>query len=147
VLLPCSAPQVLYCYDFQGKELWHSELGKMTHMFGSAASPIIYQDLCFVNFGPDEKARLVAVNKLDGKTVWEAEPPKVDPSEQPQMQRGPGGGPEDLAVAVALARECLWLRRCSRRRTRMRTGRFLKRNSQLWRGPGMTSSMQKRVES
>jgi outer membrane protein assembly factor BamB len=83
----------LYCYDFQGKELWHSELGKMTHMFGNAASPVLYKDLCFVNFGPDEKTRLVAVNKTDGKTVWEAEPPKVDPSEQPQMQGGPGGGP------------------------------------------------------
>jgi hypothetical protein len=83
----------LSCYDFSGKELWHRELGKMTHMFGSAASPILYGDLCYVNFGPDEKARLIALSKTDGHTVWEAEPPKVDPSEQPQMRGpGPGGG-------------------------------------------------------
>jgi outer membrane protein assembly factor BamB len=81
----------LSCYDFSGKELWHRDLGKMTHMFGSGASPVLFGDLCFVNFGPDEKARLIAVSKTDGHTVWEAEPPKVDPSEQPQM-RGPGGG-------------------------------------------------------
>jgi outer membrane protein assembly factor BamB len=65
----------LSCYDFSGKELWHRDLGKMTHMFGSAASPILYGDLCYVNFGPDEKARLIAVSKADGHTVWEAEPP------------------------------------------------------------------------
>ena len=83
----------LSCYDFSGKELWHRDLGKMTHMFGSAASPVLHGDLCFVNFGPDEKARLIAVSKTDGHTVWEAEAPKVDPSEQPQMRGpGPGGG-------------------------------------------------------
>ena len=34
----------LSCYDFSGKELWHRDLGKMTHMFGSGASPILYGD-------------------------------------------------------------------------------------------------------
>jgi outer membrane protein assembly factor BamB len=83
----------LSCYDFSGKELWRRDLGKMTHMFGNGASPVLLGDLCFVNFGPDEKARLIAVSKKDGHTVWEAEPPKVDPGEQPQMRGpGPGGG-------------------------------------------------------
>lgn len=84
----------LYCYDFTGKELWHRDLGKMNHVFGSAASPVLAGDLCVLNFGPDEKARLVAVNKKTGETVWEAQPPKVDPSEQPQSRGGggPGGG-------------------------------------------------------
>ena len=82
----------LYCYDFEGKELWHQELGKMSHMFGNASSPILFGDLCILNFGPDQKARLVAVNKKDGKTVWEAEPPKVEASEQ-QAPRGRPGGP------------------------------------------------------
>jgi outer membrane protein assembly factor BamB len=82
----------LYCYDFAGKELWHRDLGKMNHMFGNAASPMLAGDLCLLNFGPDEKARLVAVNKKTGETVWEANPPKVDPSEQ-QLSRGGGDGP------------------------------------------------------
>jgi outer membrane protein assembly factor BamB len=81
----------LYCFDMEGKELWHRDLGKLNHMFGSAASPVLYQDLCFLNFGPDRKARLVALDKRDGKTAWEAEPPKVDPSEQQPMRGGPGG--------------------------------------------------------
>ena len=86
----------LYCYDFEGKELWHRDLGKMNHMFGNASSPVLTGDLCILNFGPDEKARLIAVNKRDGKTVWEIEPPKVDPGEEPARggfggQGGPGG--------------------------------------------------------
>lgn len=80
----------LYCYDFAGKEVWHRDLGKMNHMFGNAASPVLSGDLCILNFGPDEKARLIAVDKRTGETRWEVEPPKVDPSEQ-QMRGGPGG--------------------------------------------------------
>lgn len=84
----------LYCYDFAGKELWHRDFGKMNHMFGSASSVILCGDLCILPFGPDEKARLIAVNKRTGETVWEVEPPKVDPSEQKSFEGpGPAGGP------------------------------------------------------
>src|SRR3712207_8116118 len=31
----------LYCYDFEGKELWHRDLGKLNHMFGNAVSPVL----------------------------------------------------------------------------------------------------------
>src|SRR6185503_6760066 len=83
----------LYCYDFSGKEIWHrNDFGKMSHMFGNAASPMLVGDLCVLNFGPDEKARLIAVNKKTGETAWEVQPPKVDPSEQPQRGGGFGGG-------------------------------------------------------
>src|SRR4029453_2445319 len=65
--------------------------GKMNHMFGNASSPILSGDLCILSFGPDEKARLIAVNKRTGETAWEVAPPKVDPGEQ--GPRGGGGGP------------------------------------------------------
>ncbi len=86
----------LFCYDLgTGKEIWQRDLGKLNHPFGNAVSPVLHGDLCFVNFGPDEKARLVAVNKRTGEQVWEAIPPKPDPSEIPQRGgfggRGPGG--------------------------------------------------------
>lgn len=82
----------LFCCDMQGKELWRRELGKMSHMFGNASSPILHGDLCFFYFGPDEKSRLLALNKRTGEIVWEVQPPKVDPSEQPQMRGGFAGG-------------------------------------------------------
>ena len=82
----------LYCYDFDGKEIWHRDFGKMNHGFGNASSPVLVGDLCILNFGPDEKARLIAVNKKTGEPAWEAQPPKVDPSEQQQQGRGGFGG-------------------------------------------------------
>lgn len=90
----------LYCYDFAGQELWHREFGKMNHVFGNASSPLLTGGLCVLNFGPDEKnSRLIAVDKLTGKTVWEALPPKVDPSEQaprPGTAAPKGKGPAPL---------------------------------------------------
>lgn len=83
----------LYCYDFSGKELWHRDLGKMEHMFGNGASPILAGELCVLHFGPGEKARLIAVNKRTGETAWESEPPKVEVSDQPP-RGGPGGNAE-----------------------------------------------------
>jgi len=81
----------LYGYDLGGKELWHRDFGRMNHMFGNASSPMLYGNLCIFNFGPDPKARLIAVDKRDGHTVWEVQPPKVDPAEQQPARGGPGG--------------------------------------------------------
>jgi outer membrane protein assembly factor BamB len=91
----------LYCYDFSGKELWHRELGKMQHMFGNASSPVIIGELCILNFGPDEKARLVAVNKKTGEVAWEAQPPKVEIADTPRGggDRGGAGAPGGIGGA------------------------------------------------
>lgn len=61
----------LFCYDFAGKELWHrTDLGRQIHIWGNGSAPVIYQDLCFLNFGPGETTYLLAVDKRTGKTVW-----------------------------------------------------------------------------
>ncbi|HEV8541583.1 MAG TPA: PQQ-binding-like beta-propeller repeat protein [Verrucomicrobiae bacterium] len=64
----------LYCYDFDGKELWRrTDLGRQTHIWGNGSSPVIYRDFCFLNFGPGENTYLLAVDKNSGKTVWKEE--------------------------------------------------------------------------
>lgn len=65
----------LYCYDFDGTELWHRDLGKQEHIWGNAASPVIYGDLCFQNVGPGKQTYLIAVNKRTGETVWRLDEP------------------------------------------------------------------------
>src|SRR5258708_5113871 len=65
----------LYCYDFRGKELWHRDLGKQTHIWCNAASPMIWRDLCILNFGPGDRTFLIAVDKATGKTVWQHDEP------------------------------------------------------------------------
>jgi outer membrane protein assembly factor BamB len=65
----------LAAYDFAGKQLWHRSFGKCLHVWGNAASPVIHEDLVFLNFGPGERSFLVAVNKRTGEEVWRAEEP------------------------------------------------------------------------
>jgi len=66
----------LFCYDFDGREVWHRDLGKVDSWQGSGSSPVIYQDLCFLNAGPGTNAALVACKVKDGEVVWKATPPK-----------------------------------------------------------------------
>ena len=65
----------MYCYDYAGKELWkRTDLGKWEHAFGNSASPVLYNDLCILWCGPNEKQGrnfLLAVDKKTGTTVWE----------------------------------------------------------------------------
>jgi outer membrane protein assembly factor BamB len=65
----------VYCYDFDGNELWHRDLGKCEHIWGNAASPVIYGDLVILNFGPGERTFLLAMDKKTGKDVWKVEEP------------------------------------------------------------------------
>ena len=60
----------LYCFDFQGKEEWHTELGKIDHQFGSASSPCLEGEQCYVYVGPGTNETMVAVNKRSGKIAW-----------------------------------------------------------------------------
>jgi outer membrane protein assembly factor BamB len=65
----------LVCYDFKGEEQWRVDTGKQLHIWGNAASPVIWRDLCILNIGPGERTALLAVDKRTGKKVWEnAEP-------------------------------------------------------------------------
>ncbi len=63
----------LVCYDFDGKELWRRDLGKQEHMWGYGSSPIIYKDLCLLNFGPGDREFMIAVDKVSGETRWKIE--------------------------------------------------------------------------
>ena len=60
----------LLCVDREGKTLWPQDLGKQAHMWGYGTSPILYGDLCILNFGPGTREMLVAVNKETGEEVW-----------------------------------------------------------------------------
>ncbi len=68
----------LVCYDFDGKELWRYDVGKIEHLWGTASSPIIYGDLCIQWCGPGERQFLLAVDKRTGKKVWETHEPGGD---------------------------------------------------------------------
>jgi len=69
----------VYCYDFHGRELWHRDLGRQSHQWGYAASPVLDGNLCFLNFGPGDRSFLIALEKQTGKTVWRQDAPRFGP--------------------------------------------------------------------
>jgi hypothetical protein len=59
----------VYCFDLDGKEIWHALVGKNTNGWGSGTSPTLYKDLLIVNASVESGA-LVALDKATGKEVW-----------------------------------------------------------------------------
>ncbi|MBP86678.1 MAG: serine/threonine protein kinase [Planctomycetaceae bacterium] len=73
----------LYCYDFEGHELWSRDLGEFRHIWGYGTSPVIYNDKVMLNSGPGERIFMTAISLEDGKTIWQTdEPHKGDGSKR-----------------------------------------------------------------
>ena len=62
----------LYCYDFNGKQIWSQDLGKMRMAmgFGEGSSPALYQDTLIVNRDNEDNSFIIALDKNTGKTLW-----------------------------------------------------------------------------
>ena len=65
----------VYCYDFDGKELWRRDLGPQRHIWGSGTSPVLHQEVCYLNFGPGERTFLIALNAATGEILWQHHEP------------------------------------------------------------------------
>ena len=65
----------LYCYDLAGTVLWQKDLGKVEHIWGFGSSPVIFDNLVILNFGPGVNAFVVALDKRTGNEVWRKEFP------------------------------------------------------------------------
>jgi outer membrane protein assembly factor BamB len=82
----------LACYDFNGRELWRRDFGKLDNLWGNASSPVIFEDLCFHYCGPTKNASLVVLDKKTGKTVWKFDEPAWDTSERTDGFKGKSDG-------------------------------------------------------
>ena len=77
---PAVDDERVYCFfgksgvvalDHIGNPLWQTSVGEETHGWGSASSPVLYQNLVIVNAFV-ECGQLVALDKQTGKEVWRA---------------------------------------------------------------------------
>lgn len=59
------------CYDLSGKLLWENKLPVISAMYGTCGSPIINDSLMLINRVGYVNPSLLAINKKNGKTVWE----------------------------------------------------------------------------
>ena len=79
-------------YDYDGKLLWQARLGSDTAGFGSASSPVLFENLLIVN-ASIESGNLVALDKATGPEVWKADSIKRSWS-TPCIATAPDGNPE-----------------------------------------------------
>lgn len=90
-----STGAVAFTHD--GEHRWTTHLGEGLHTFGTANSPVIYEDMVIFNASV-ESGSLVALNKSNGAEVW-----RVDGVERswntPLIYRGLDGNPE-LTLSV-----------------------------------------------
>ena len=68
----------LFCFDLDGREIWHRDLGEHRHEWGYSASPVLEGDLCLLNFGPGKRTFLLAVDKRTGRDVWREDLPTIE---------------------------------------------------------------------
>jgi outer membrane protein assembly factor BamB len=65
----------VFCYNFEGHQLWVTELGPMRHEWGYASSPILHDGKVILNFGPGARTFLVALDLSSGRPRWKHEEP------------------------------------------------------------------------
>lgn len=88
----------VYCFDLDGKQLWHANVGDRYDGWGSAASPTLHKDHVLIN-ACIESESLVALDRKTGKEAWRIDnvseswhAPKIVPL---------AGGKEDLVLAMS----------------------------------------------
>lgn len=65
----------LYCYDFDGKELWKRDLGEFRHRWGYGTSPVLHDGKVILHTGPGRRVFVTALDLEDGRTIWRTEEP------------------------------------------------------------------------
>ena len=63
----------VYCYDFDGKQIWSASLGGIAKMgYGEGTSPILFENLLIVQVDKElgQGSFIAAIDKTTGKHVW-----------------------------------------------------------------------------
>jgi outer membrane protein assembly factor BamB len=62
----------VFAFDHSGKQKWQADVGSKTHGWGTSASPVIYNDLLFINASVESDS-LVALDRQTGQEKWRAD--------------------------------------------------------------------------
>ena len=91
----------LFCYDQNGRFLWHKPMGPFKNDFGSGSSPILVDDRVILSQDHDTDSFVMAIDKYSGKELW-----KTDRSEFPRNYCTPViwevDGKKQIVVAATL---------------------------------------------
>jgi hypothetical protein len=87
----------VFAFDLDGNQLWRTPVGSKVHGWGSAASPVLHENLVIVNAAVESES-LYGLDRKTGKEVWRATGIK-ESWNTPILVPVKGGKPE-LVVAV-----------------------------------------------
>ncbi|TWT85101.1 outer membrane biogenesis protein BamB [Planctomycetes bacterium CA13] len=62
----------VFAFEQSGEQKWHSNVGSRLNGWGTAASPVIHEDLLIVNASVESDS-VVALNRKTGEEVWRTE--------------------------------------------------------------------------
>lgn len=70
----------LHCYTVEGKHVWSAQLGEFLSQRkrGTAASPVLVDNLVILNGDSDSDPFLFGVDKMTGKVVWKTKRPATE---------------------------------------------------------------------
>lgn len=101
----------LFCLDMAGKVLWRADLGHIDHPWGTASSPVLFEDAVLQLCDQESNSYLAAFRKSDGQMLWRTErtrgaawstPVLIDPGQgqPPQLLVNGGGRSEQGAITA-----------------------------------------------
>ena len=82
-------------YDFDGNQLWQATVGTGTAGFGSASSPVVFENLLLVNASIESRT-LFAFDKKNGQEVWKI--PEVNRTWTTPCVAEVGDGTSELVI-------------------------------------------------
>ncbi|MCB9872154.1 MAG: PQQ-binding-like beta-propeller repeat protein [Planctomycetes bacterium] len=97
----------LWCYRFDGAELWHRDLGEFRHRWGYGTSPVLHRGRVLLHTGPGRKVFVAAFALDSGKTVWQTDEPVAGDGQDNDAKRLMGSWCTPLIVRVAGAEQIL----------------------------------------
>src|SRR5262249_53095043 len=65
----------LFCYDYDGRDLWSRDLGRVKHIWGYGSPPAFSAGKVYLNCGPGERTFVTCIDPADGKTLWQVDEP------------------------------------------------------------------------
>ncbi len=111
----------LLCYDFDGNLMWEKKIPQQGNMYGTAVSPIIYEDKLIFSRDANENSFVELIDPKTGTTIWKIDRPGFRGNWSTPMVAKVDGIDELIIYGI------WWMKAYN-----------LKDGSELWSFPGLT---------
>lgn len=87
-------------FDLEGNELWHQDVGNERNArFGTASSPVLYNDLLIVTAGAESES-IRAFNKKTGEEAWKSEAASLSGTYSTPLITKNSAGEDEMLLSV-----------------------------------------------